>query len=142
MTGCSSASISGSGWQCGEIRMDREEFEELTAQAIAGLPTQFRSKLENVDVVVEGWPTTEQLAEAGLRGRLSLLGLYEGVPQTERGRGYNLVLPDKITIFRKPIESRCRSREELLSEIRMVVRHEIAHHFGLSDQALEEIEGD
>lgn len=104
------------------------------------LPEEFLVNLENVDVVVEDAPTAAQLARAG-RG-MTLLGLYEGIPHTERTRGYNMVLPDRITIFQKPIEAACRTDRETVAEIQRVVRHEIAHHFGLDDEALDEIEDD
>ncbi|MEE9202521.1 MAG: metallopeptidase family protein, partial [Dehalococcoidia bacterium] len=96
----------------------------------------------NVAVSVEDWPSRHQLREAGIGRREGLLGLYEGVPHTERGVNYNLVLPDRITLFQGPIELSCRTRSEVVKEIGRVVRHEIAHHFGLSDAALEEIEGE
>lgn len=69
-----------------------------------------------------------------------MLGLYEGVPRTRRGQGYGMVLPDKITIFRKPIETRCRSWEEIEKEVAKVVRHEIAHHFGIEEHRLQNLE--
>jgi len=120
--------------------MDRQQFEALVLKAIETLPPEFQSKLENVDVVVEDWPSQSQFSELGLRSRTQLLGLYEGIPQTNRDRGYNLVLPDKITIFQKPIEAKCRSDKEIEMEIGSVVRHEIAHHFGIGDATLNKIE--
>ena len=72
--------------------------------------------------------------------RYSLLGLYEGVPQTRRGRSYGLVPPDKITIFKRPIEARCRNDGEIAAEVQRVLRHEIAHHFGIGDARLRQIE--
>jgi len=119
--------------------VDREKFEDLVAQALDELPEEFQDRLENVDVVVMDYPTRRQLATVG-RG-MTLLGLYEGVPQTGRTRGYNLVTPDKITIFQKPIEAECRNEAEVTVEIQKVVLHEIAHHFGISDARLREIEG-
>ena len=104
------------------------------------LPEEFRTKLENIDVVVEAWPTQSQLAETGLRRDETLLGLYEGVPLTKRGSHYGLVPPDKITIFQKPIEAECRHDAEIIAEIQRVVRHEIAHHFGIGDARLEQLE--
>jgi len=71
-----------------------------------------------------------------------LLGLYQGVPQTRRGQGYGLVLPDKISIFQKPIEALCRFEEEIGAKVEEVVRHEIAHHFGLDEGTLRKIEGE
>jgi len=120
--------------------MQKQKFEALVLRAIEELPAEFQERLENVDVLVENWPSQEQLRSLGLRHNTQLLGLYEGVPQTERGEGYNLVLPDKITIFQKPIESNCRSEREIETEIGEVVRHEIAHHFGTAEKTLHEIE--
>lgn len=120
--------------------MNRARFEALVAEAVESLPEEFLVNLENVDVVVEDAPTAAQLARAG-RG-MTLLGLYEGVPHTERTRGYNMVLPDRITIFQRPIEAVSRSERDMVDEIQRVVRHEIAHHFGLDDEALDDIEDD
>ena len=120
--------------------MDRERFQWLVAKAVDSLPEEFRSKLENVDVVVEDWPTKEQLAQVGVRHRHTLLGLYQGVPLTKRGVHYGLVPPDKITIFQKPIEAKCRHDARIIAEIERVVRHEIAHHFGIGDARLKQLE--
>jgi predicted Zn-dependent protease with MMP-like domain len=120
--------------------MDRETFQELVDNAIQRLPEEFRNYLENIDVLVEDWPSPRQLANAKVRHRGNLLGLYEGIPVTERGQGYNLVLPDKITIFQKPIESICHSAEEVELEVGRVVRHEIGHYFGLDEWQLRNIE--
>lgn len=118
--------------------MDRERFEALVAEAVAKLPEEFLGNLENVDVVVRGTPTRAQLAKAG-RG-MTLLGLYEGVPHTKRTRGYSMILPDRITIFQEPIEAVCRSDMEIKAEVQRVVRHEVAHHFGLDDRLLNNLE--
>jgi predicted Zn-dependent protease with MMP-like domain len=118
--------------------MMRERFEELVAKAIDQLPEEFQNALENVDVVVQDYPNRRQLSRIG-RGMM-LLGLYEGVPQTKRTQGYGMVLPDRIVIFQKPIESQCRSESQVETEIGRVVRHEIAHHFGLDDEELRRIE--
>ena len=120
--------------------MDREKFETLVVEAIDNLPLEFRNRLENVDVVVEDWPTSGQLKKVKLSHRSQLLGLYEGVPQINRGRGYGLVPPDKISIFRKPIEGQCHSNEEISVKITEVVCHEIAHHFGTDEKTLRSIE--
>ena len=121
--------------------MDRLKFEELVSVAVSELPDEFTVKLDNVDVVVQDRPTTGQLRRARLRHGYLLLGLYEGVPRTARGQNYGLVPPDKITIFQRSIEERCRqSNIEIATEIGKVVRHEIAHHFGISDARLEQIE--
>ena len=120
--------------------MERQEFEALVYRAIESLPGEFKSKLENVDVLIEDWPSPKQISQLRLGNKAQLLGLYEGVPQTRRDSGYNLVLPDKITIFQKPIELQCRSNKEIEAEIGSVVQHEIAHHFGIGDATLYKIE--
>ena len=122
--------------------MQREKFEALVARAIDNLPPEFQRKLENVDVVVEDWPTRRQLRQAKHSHPTQLLGLYQGVPQTKRGRGYGLVLPDKISIFQEPIEAQCRFGDEIEAKIGEVVRHEIAHHFGLDEKTLRKIESE
>ena len=119
--------------------MKREPFQQLVVEAIESLPREFRERLENIAVAVDDWPTRDQLASVGLRHRGALLGLYEGIPLTERGRGLSMVLPDKITIFQKPIESAYRSDREIVRGIGETVRHEIAHHFGIGDERLSEI---
>jgi len=83
--------------------MDRESFERLVAQAVDDLPEEFLLRLENVDVIVEDYPAPHQLRQLGLERGETLLGLYEGVPQTERGGHYGLVPPDKITVFQRSI---------------------------------------
>ena len=85
-------------------------------------------------------PTPRQLNRPKHSHPTQLLGLYQGVPQTRRGRRYGLVLPDKISIFQKPIEEYCRFGHEIEATIEEVVRHEIAHHFGLDDNTLRKIE--
>jgi predicted Zn-dependent protease with MMP-like domain len=109
-------------------------------KAIDELPPEFRDRLENVDVIVEDWPSPTQLNRNNIKSRFGLLGLYEGVPHINRGPGYGMVLPDKITIFRKPIEARCHSWQEVEEEVARVVRHEIAHHFGIDDHRLRTLE--
>lgn len=115
----------------------RSEFEQVVARALESLPPQVQQRIENVEVMVRLWPTREQLVNNGLRSRFDLFGLYEGVPLTERGSHYGMVLPDRITIFQGPLEHVCASEEELEREIRKTVVHEVAHYFGISDAELE-----
>jgi predicted Zn-dependent protease with MMP-like domain len=119
--------------------MDRQTFERLVAQALEALPQEFQDKLDNVEVTVEDWADRATLRLAGVRHPAMLLGFYHGVPQTKRTHHYGLVLPDKISIYQRPIEMRCRTPEEVRRTIHRVLRHEIAHHFGLSDDRLREI---
>jgi predicted Zn-dependent protease with MMP-like domain len=119
--------------------MDRVKFEELVVQSGKSLPEEFLSRLDNVDVVVEDQATARQRKMSGLKANQTLLGLYEGVPQTKRSGSYAMVLPDKITIFQGPIEAMCRTESEIIAEIGRVVKHEIAHHFGISDARLNQL---
>ena len=112
---------------------------QLVANAIDALPTAFRDKLDNVEIVVEDWPNQKVLKRAGVRHPAGLLGFYQGVPQTRRTHSYGLVLPDKISLFQRPIELRCSTQNEIVQTIAHVLRHEIAHHFGIDDQRLREL---
>lgn len=116
-----------------------EAFESLVIEAIDDLPDEFLAKLENVAIVVEDWPDGQALHSVGVQGRANLLGLYHGIPHTARTHAYNLVMPDKISIYRYPIELRCQTDEEVRTLVKRVVRHEIAHHFGIDDNRLLEI---
>jgi predicted Zn-dependent protease with MMP-like domain len=123
-----------------EATVDRERFEELVRQALATLPQEIAERIDNVDVEVQDWPEPKQLTSARVPPGRTLLGLYQGVPLTKRSSGYNMVPPDRIIIFQGPLERTARSDEELVSRVRDVVIHEVAHHFGISDERLREIE--
>jgi predicted Zn-dependent protease with MMP-like domain len=114
--------------------MTIEEFEKLAALAIGKLPGEFRSRLDNVIVTVKEAPSKEQAKRFG-RG---LLGLYEGVPLTERGPYYSGVMPDKITLFKANLMSGAAGDKEVKARIRHTLMHEIAHHFGMDDEELLE----
>ncbi len=119
--------------------MDQSEFEQLVSEALEGLPADIRGMLDNVEVTVADWPTARTLRDSGLRPGQLLFGLYQGVPKTKRTSHYGLVLPDKITIFRGPIERVCRTPSAIRAQVRKTVLHELAHHFGLDDGRLREI---
>lgn len=121
------------------VNVDREVFTNLVKRAVADLPPEFLRRLDNVEIVVEDLPNNRQLKRTGIRRPYQLLGLYEGVPQNKRGSRYSMVLPDKITIFRRPIEVVCRDTAEVVSKVQAVVKHEIAHHFGISDAQLKKV---
>ncbi len=116
--------------------MEREQFEELVERALLALPDEFRERLSNIDVEVEDLPSADDLRVSGARRGQTLLGLYRGVPQSRRGLWYNFVPPDRIIIYQRPIEFACRSSEEVVEKVGHVLRHEIAHHFGIDDEAL------
>ncbi len=107
-----------------------EEFEDLVAEALDEIPDELARLVENVVFVVEDDSETE-------RGRL--LGLYEGIPLTERGGWYAGVMPDRITIYRVPILAICETVEDVVDEVHVTVVHEIAHHFGIDDDRLHEL---
>lgn len=120
--------------------MIREEFEKLVAEGIEVIPSKFLELLNNVAVVIEDQPTNAQIAKLRLRHGWTLFGLYEGVPQSKRGPYYGGVLPDKITIFQRPIEQAARNLQDTKEIIRNTVWHEIAHHFGMDEQEVHEAE--
>ena len=120
--------------------MELKEFEDVVGEVLDDLPADFAEKLENVEVVVEDWPAKADLEQAGVGKGQTLLGLYHGVPLSERGWHYMLVLPDRISIYREPIERVCEQSKVPVNEmIRQVVLHEIAHHFGIPDSRLREL---
>jgi predicted Zn-dependent protease with MMP-like domain len=115
-------------------------FEELVGEALDSIPDALWDAIQNLAVVVEDWPSARQMESTRTpRGQI-LLGLYEGVPLTERYTSYGLVPPDKITIFRGPILRVCPPGDEeaIREQVRHTVLHEVAHHFGISDEQLRE----
>ncbi len=119
------------------MKEEQGDFYELVERALEGLPPELADLLDNVAIVVEDWPEYSTPLVSGESDNV-LYGLYEGVPLTERGAGYQGFLPDKITIFRGPLE-RDFPREELEEQVRITVVHEIAHHFGFDEERLEEL---
>jgi len=117
-------------------RIDRQRFEELAVEAIEALPQPFLERLSNVDVEVRDWPSPEELRSARVPAGATLLGLYVGIPRTKRAGAYHLALPDRIFIYQGPIERLCRSDDEVRERVARVIRHEIAHHFGLGEAEL------
>ena len=115
--------------------MDEERFRQLVEEALDNLPQEFAKRISNVSIVVEDIPSKELLKSLKLPPWALLFGLYQGVPQTKRGV-YSGVLPDKITIFKIPIERVSRTEEDVKAQVRATVVHEIGHHFGLSEEDL------
>ena len=121
------------------ISISREQFERLVHKALSDIPPDIRLSIQNVDIVVDNVASMNQIAGTGIENEMELLGLYEGIPITER-YGYDMVLPDKITLFQKPIEAICDNQEQITEEISKTLIHEIAHHFGLDDKHLYQLE--
>ena len=122
------------------MKLSQEEFEDAVLSALKKLPKLLKNKMENIDVVVEEEASREILEDMGLHSPRDLLGLYQGIPFDRRGFYYGNVLPDKITLFKNPIESVCRNKEGVEKKVREVVIHEVGHYFGLDDEKLEELE--
>jgi len=127
--------------QAGDPWVSRERFEELVEAALDEIPDALWEFVENLGVTVAEWPSAAQRAAAGTPPGSLLLGLYEGVPLTERTHYYGLVPPDRITIFRGPILRVCPPGDEaaIRAQVRRTVLHEVAHHFGIDDDRLHEI---
>jgi predicted Zn-dependent protease with MMP-like domain len=117
-----------------------EQFESIINQAMDELPQEYIKGLDNVAITYDDEPTGVQRTQLKLRCNQSLYGLYEGIPRTKRDSGYNLVLPDKITIFKKPILSVSNDMQQLKSQVKNTLWHEIAHHYGLDHGRIHELE--
>jgi len=122
------------------FRVTNEEFEKLVGEAIDAIPKKYADNLHNVAFVAEDVPSPEQRHKLELHDNQTLFGLYEGIPLTKRGAGYNLVLPDKITIFKVPMEMTSNSKQELTEQINKTVWHEVAHYFGLDHEQIHRLE--
>jgi predicted Zn-dependent protease with MMP-like domain len=113
-------------------------FERLVERALAGIPSPFRDALAEVAIVIDDLPTRDQLADNELDADDTLYGLYEGVPRTEYGADW-VAAPNRITLFRLPLEEDFPDPDELADEVRITVIHELAHHLGIDDDRLEEL---
>lgn len=122
------------------MEISDEQFEELINQSMDELPQQYIRGMKNVVVTFDDFPSEEQRQKQKLRHDQTLFGLYEGIPLTKRGSGYNLVLPDKITIFKGPLTRASHDTPSLKAQVKHTLWHEIAHHFGLGHDRIHEIE--
>ncbi len=118
--------------------LSRQAFEQLVVEALEELPPEIAAALDNVEIVVEREPRYRHRRAAGI-ARGTLYGLYEGIPLTERVSSYNLVPPDVITIFQGPICRTARTIDEVRQIVRDTVIHEVAHHFGITDERLRQL---
>ena len=123
------------------VSMSDAEFEAAVADGLDMIPEELAAQMDNVVVLVADEPNQEQLSpqDYDANGLPTLLGLYDGVPLTERDDSWSMVLPDRIHIFKGPLQRWCTTREELVEEIAITVIHEIAHHFGVNDTRLHEL---
>jgi predicted Zn-dependent protease with MMP-like domain len=117
-------------------RARNQRFTMIVRRAVGSLPEELQSMLDNVAIVVEEEPTADHYDEASIDDG-ELFGLYQGIPLTDRDSGYNLVAPDRIVIFAGPLERACRSRQELVDQVRITLLHELGHHFGFDEDGLD-----
>ncbi len=122
------------------LQLNDEQFDALITECMDELPKAYVEKLDNVAITFDDEPTPAQREKLRLRCHQTLYGLYEGVPRTERGAGYNMMLPDKITIFKKPIEHSARNPAELKEQVKNTLWHEIGHHYGLNHDRIHKLE--
>ena len=120
--------------------MTRAAFEQLVTEALTLIPRRFRREMKNLALVVESEPSTELLAEMEIEPPDSLYGLYQGTPLPERTWGFGNVLPDRITLFQRPIEEDCEDEDDIRAVIGETLIHEVGHYFGLSEEEIEAIE--
>lgn len=123
-----------------EIPTDKE-FEELVNKALDTIPKLYQDYLNNVAITIADEPSATQREKLKLRCDQTLFGLYEGIPLTQRGAGYNLVLPDRITIFKLPMVHYVDSKKELAEQVRHTLWHEIAHYYGLNHEQIHKLDG-
>ena len=114
-----------------------DTFDRMIQQAMNELPREYIENLDNVAIVYADDPTPDQLTQQGVRHGQLLLGLFEGIPQTQRGVGYTFALPDKITIFKHPLVAISRDEADLRERIKRTLWHEIAHHYGLNHRGID-----
>ena len=121
--------------------MTQDRFNELVAEALDTIPKRFAREVRNVAIVVEDRPSGALLSEMEIDGGDTLLGLYQGVPLTERHWGHGNALPDRITLFQREIEEECDGNEdEIVVAIGETLIHELGHYFGLSEEEIMDIE--
>jgi len=120
--------------------MTRERFTQLVEDALKEIPRRFRKEMKNVAVVVEDEPSPQLLEEMEIEPGDTLFGLYQGTPLPERSWGYGNALPDRISIYQRPIEDACDDEDEVRDCVAETVIHEFGHYFGMSEEEIEEIE--
>ncbi|HET7216653.1 MAG TPA: metallopeptidase family protein [Vicinamibacterales bacterium] len=120
--------------------MTKEAFARLVEEALQEIPRSFRAAMKNVAVVVEDDPPAHVLEEMEIGPDDTLFGLYHGTPLPDRGWSYGNALPDRISIYKNPIEEACADDEEIRDCVAETVIHEFGHYFGMSEEEIEEIE--
>jgi len=119
--------------------LSRSQFEALVEQALTDLPAEIRARMDNVVITIASWPSASELKRVKATDPRQLFGLYEGIPLTRRGAHYNLVAPDRIVLYRGPLQAASRTLTALREQVRRTVVHEIAHHFGIDEARIREL---
>jgi predicted Zn-dependent protease with MMP-like domain len=120
-------------------QVERERMEEMVWQTVNGLPDEFKERIANLEFSVEDHARPEDYGLSGAHPGTTLLGVYRGIPLTRRTSRYGLTLPDRIVVFQAPLQRLARGEADLERRVARVVRHEIAHYFGISDRRLHEL---
>ncbi len=120
------------------LNISHQEFESTVQEALEELPEEISQAIENIDIFIEEFPGHE-IGEGFRLSANRLLGFYMGIPKNHRGHYYGNVLPDRIYLYKKNLESYCRSHQELKEQIQRTVLHEIGHYFGMNDKRLREL---
>lgn len=122
------------------INLSDEQFDQLITDVMDELPMEYIENMKNVSIVIADAPTPEQRIKLNLQCNQTLYGLYEGIPLTGRGAGYNLVLPDKITLFKEPMQASSSTLAQFREQLKRTLWHEIAHHYGLDHDRIHKLE--
>ena len=120
--------------------VDHDQFEAMVMHAVRALPDEFRQRIANLEFTVEDRARSDDYARTSTPAGSTILGVYRGIPLPKRGAGYNMTLPDRIVIFQQPLQRLARDESDLAERVHHVVKHEIAHYFGISDDRLREID--
>ncbi len=121
------------------VVLSRSQFEALVEQALADLPAEILQHMDNVAITIADWPSSSEMERARVTYPRQLFGLYEGIPLTKRGTHYHLVVPDRIILYRGPLQAAHHTLPTLREQVRRTVVHEIAHHFGISEARIREL---
>ena len=121
------------------MRLTHEAFADAVSEALDSLPDDFRPYMEDLVVDIEDSPDDQTLADLNMKDRRSLLGLYRGVPLTNRSVGQMLRMPERIVLYQRNLERICRTRDQVVNQIRRTVLHEVGHHFGMGEAQLRRL---
>lgn len=120
------------------MKLTRDEFGVLVDRALDSIPPAFEQYMEGLAIDIEDQPDEQTLEEMGIEDPYELLGLYRGVPLTDRSVEWTVRMPDSIVVYQRNIERVCRTRKEIIDQVRKTILHEVGHHFGMDEDELDE----